>query len=85
MEVKVIEGHGYTIDCILVDGVLRRGDVITILGFNGAIHTRIKTLMTPHPMKEMRVKGEYIFHDVIYASMGLKIAARDLDQAVAGS
>jgi translation initiation factor 5B len=36
-------------------------------------------------MKEMRVKGEYIYHDVLYASMGLKIAALDLEDAVAGS
>jgi len=36
-------------------------------------------------MKETRVKGEYINHDVIYASMGLKIAARGLEEAVAGS
>lgn len=60
MEVKVIEGHGTTIDCILIDGVIRKGDTITILGFNGPITTKIRALLTPHPMKEMRVKGEYI-------------------------
>jgi len=26
-------------------------------------------------MKEMRVKGEYISHEVIHAAMGLKISA----------
>ena len=36
-------------------------------------------------MKEMRVKGEYIHHEVIYASMGLKIATPELENAVAGS
>jgi hypothetical protein len=36
-------------------------------------------------MKEMRVKGEYLTHPVLYASMGLKIDAMDLDEAVAGS
>ena len=36
-------------------------------------------------MKEMRVKGEYINHDVLYASMGLKIAANELEDSVAGS
>lgn len=36
-------------------------------------------------MKEMRVKGEYIHHDVIYASMGIKISAPNLEEAVAGS
>jgi hypothetical protein len=36
-------------------------------------------------MKELRVKGEYIHHDVLLASMGLKISANDLEDAVAGS
>lgn len=30
LELKVIDGHGPTIDCILVDGVLRRDDRIAI-------------------------------------------------------
>lgn len=47
--------------------------------------TKIKAILTPHPMKEMRVKGEYINHEILYASMGLKIAANDLEEAVAGS
>lgn len=47
MEVKAIEGLGYTIDCILVDGVLKKGDTITILGFNGPITTKIRALLTP--------------------------------------
>lgn len=33
----------------------------------------------------MRVKDEYIHHDIIYAANGVKIAANGLDQAVAGS
>ena len=36
-------------------------------------------------MKEMRVKGEYISHEVLYASMGVKISAPGLADAVAGS
>ena len=64
LEVKKIEGHGTTIDVILVNGVLREGDKIVILGFNGPIETSIRALLTPHPMKEMRVKNEFIVHKV---------------------
>lgn len=85
MEVKMIEGHGTTIDCILIDGILKRGDYITLLGFNGPIRTKIRAVLTPHPMKEMRVKGEYIHHEQIYAAMGVKLAAPGLEDAVAGS
>lgn len=54
-------------------------------GFQGPIVTKVRALLTPHPMKEMRVKGEYIHHDVIYASMGFKISAVGLEDAMAGS
>lgn len=85
MEVKKIDGLGTTIDAILVDGTIRNGDRICLLGFDGPIKTKIRALLTPHPMKEMRVKGEYEHHEIIHASMGIKISAPDLENAVAGS
>ena len=81
----MIDGYGYTIDCILIDGVLKQNDTIMLMGFSGPIKTKIRALLTPHPMKEMRVKGEYVKHDVVFASNGIKIAAPDLEEAVAGS
>jgi translation initiation factor 5B len=66
LEVKKIEGLGTTIDVILVSGTLKEGDRIILAGFNGPIDTKIRAIMTPHPMKEMRVKNEYIFHKVFY-------------------
>ena len=81
----MIEGHGYTIDCILIDGVIRKDDHIMLMGFNGIIKTKIRALLTPHPMKEMRVKGEYLRHEAIFASNGVKISAPELEEAVAGS
>ena len=85
LERKVIEGYGSTIDCILVDGKIKKEDKIVLQGFDGPFQTKVKAILTPHPMKEMRVKGEYIHHEVIYASMGLKLSAPDLENAVAGS
>lgn len=32
LEVKVIEGHGTTIDVVLVNGVLHEGDQIVVCG-----------------------------------------------------
>lgn len=33
MECKTIEGHGATIDCILVDGVLKKGNILLLYIF----------------------------------------------------
>ena len=85
LEVKVIEGHGTTIDVVLVNGVLKVGDTIVISGLNGPIRTNIRALLTPFPMREMRVKGEYQHHNKIKGAMGIKISAPGLDFAIAGS
>ena len=85
LEVKVIEGLGTTIDVILVNGTLKVGDTIVMSGFNGPIVTNIRALLTPQPMKELRVKGEYIHHEQIKGAMGIKISAPNLEFALAGS
>jgi len=85
LEVKVIEGLGASIDVMLVDGVLTEGDKIILAGYEGPIVTTVRALLTPHPMKEMRVKNEYIHHKSIGGAMGIKISANDLDKALAGS
>ena len=42
-----MEGLGTTVDCVLVNGMLREGDRIVICGLGGAIVSRIKALKTP--------------------------------------
>jgi hypothetical protein len=56
LEVKAIEGLGTTIDVVLVNGSLNRGDTIVVCGMSGAIVTQIRALLTPQPLRELRIK-----------------------------
>ncbi|KAJ5070393.1 intein-containing eukaryotic translation initiation factor 5b precursor [Anaeramoeba ignava] len=85
LEVKIIDGLGTTIDVILANGVLNQGDTIVICGREGAIVTTIRALLTPQPLKELRIKSEYMHHTQLKAAQGCKIAAAKLEFAVPGS
>ncbi|KAK9915050.1 hypothetical protein WJX75_004126 [Coccomyxa subellipsoidea] len=85
LEVKVVEGLGTTVDVVLVNGVLHEGATIVLCGMNGPIVTNIRSLLTPHPLKELRVKGSYLHHKEIQAAQGVKIAAQNLESAIAGT
>ncbi|XP_074370805.1 eukaryotic translation initiation factor 5B-like [Apium graveolens] len=85
LEVKANEGDGTTIDVVLVNGVLHEGDQIVVCGTQGPIVTTIRALSTPHPMKKLRVKVNYLHHKEIKAAQFIKIAAQDLKHAIAGT
>ncbi|XP_017763309.1 PREDICTED: eukaryotic translation initiation factor 5B [Eufriesea mexicana] len=84
LEVKVLPGLGTTIDCILVNGMLREGETMIVAGTDGPIVTQIRSLLMPQPLKELRVKNAYIEHREVKAAQGVKIAAKDLEKAIAG-
>ena len=64
--------------------MLREGDRIVLCGLDGPIATNVRALLTPQPLREMRVKSAYVHHKQIKAAIGVKLVAPDLEKAVAG-
>ncbi len=85
LEVKKEKGIGTTIDVILYDGSLEKNDVIVIGTLGKPIVTRVKALFEPAPLQEMRdKKAKFIPIQKAIAATGVKIAANDIDGAIAG-
>jgi len=84
LEVKEFKGLGTTIDVILYDGVINRGDSL-VIGGKEIITTKVKALLKPEPLREMRVEKMFRPVDHVSAATGVKISAPDLAKVIAGS
>ncbi|MFB6143113.1 MAG: translation initiation factor IF-2 [Halorientalis sp.] len=85
LEVKETQGFGTTIDAVLYDGTIRADDTIVVGGVNGTIVTEVRALLQPRPLAEIRTEREFEKVDAVSAAAGVKIAAPDLDDAMAGA
>ncbi len=84
LEVKDYKGLGTTIDVILYDGEINTGDWL-VIGVNNMIVTKIRALLKPNPMKEIRVEKAFRPVKTVTAASGIKIAAPELENVTAGS
>ncbi len=87
LEVKEEHGLGVTIDVIIYDGHIKRGDTIVVGSIDSKpIVTRVKALLKPRPLEEIRFSSrKFINVKEAYAACGVKIAAPNLENALAGS
>jgi len=86
LEVKEEPGLGLTINTIIYDGVLQKDDLIVIGGKEKPIITRIRAILVPKALDEIRDPRDR-FNSVqsVSAAAGVKIAAPDLEGALAGA
>ena len=86
LERKEITGLGMTIDVILYDGMLHVNDTIAFATPDSVATARIKALLKPKPLHEMRESASKFKQvDSVYAASGIKISGNGLDEALPGS
>ena len=85
LEVKDERGFGATVDAVIYDGVLRNGDTIVVGGQNEPIVTEVRALLQPRPLEEIRTEKKFEKVAEVRAAAGVKIAAPNLDDAMAGA
>jgi translation initiation factor 5B len=85
LEVTDTRGFGTTIDAIVYDGTIRESDRIVVGGIEGSIVTDVRALLKPKPLAEIRAEEAFERAEEVVAADGIKIAAPDLDGAMAGA
>ncbi len=86
LEVKEEVGLGITVNVVTYDGLLRKDDTVILGGKNGPIITKVRAVLLPKPLDEIRdPRDRFTSVDEVPAAAGVKIAASNLDDALAGA
>lgn len=86
LEVKELQGLGYTADVVIYEGILRKNDIIVLAGIDGPIVTKVRAILVPRPLQDIKLaKSDLAQIDEVYAASGVKVYAQNLETALAGS
>ncbi len=84
IEVKEEKGMGTTLDVILYDGTLERGEEIVYLTQDGVKKSKVRALLEPN-ISQKNPQEKYLNLDKVVAAAGVKIVAPDLEGTIPGS
>jgi translation initiation factor 5B len=86
LEVKEEPGLGLTLNTIIYDGVLQKDDMIVVGGKEKPIVTRIRAILVPKPLDEIRdPRDKFSSVNSVSAAAGIKIVAPDIEGVLAGA
>jgi len=86
LEVREEPGLGITVNAIIYDGVLQKGDFIVVGGKEKPIVTKVRAVLLPKPLDEIRdPRDKFSSVDMVSAAAGIKIVAPDLENSLAGA
>jgi translation initiation factor 5B len=86
LEVKEDVGLGTTADTIIYSGTVRKEDTIIFGTKDEPLITKIKALLKPKPLDEIRDPREKFDNvQAVHAACGIKISASNLDNVIPGA
>ncbi len=86
LEIKEEAGMGLTLNTIIYDGTLQKDDLIVVGGKEKPIVTRIRAILVPKPLDEIRdPRDKFVSVSAVFAAAGVKIVASNLEGVLAGA
>jgi translation initiation factor 5B len=86
LEVKEETGLGPSANLVLIEGVLKVGDIILVAKRDKAVTTKVKALLLPRPLDEMRdPRDKFKPVSEVTSAAGIKVTSPDLGGVLAGS
>jgi translation initiation factor 5B len=86
LEISEEVGLGPAANVILFDGTLRQGSSVMVAKRNNAVVARVKAILLPKPLDEMRDPRDKFRHvSEVVSAAGVKITSPDLTGVMAGS
>jgi translation initiation factor 5B len=86
LEVKKEKGKGKTMDVLIYDGVINKGDEFIVGGLEKPIKSKVRALLIPKPLDEIRdPRQKFDSVESVAAAAGIKILSPNIENVVAGS
>jgi len=86
LEVKKEKGQAITMDVLIYDGVIKKGEEFIVGGLEKPVKSKVRALLIPKPLDEIRdPRQKFDSVDIVSAAAGIKILAPNLENVVAGS
>ncbi len=86
IEINNEDGLGPTANVILIEGTIKKNDLIVAAKNDSVIITKLKTILLPKSLDEMHDPSDKFKHvNEVTAAAGIKISSQDLDNVLPGS
>jgi translation initiation factor 5B len=86
LEVSKEPGLGMVLKCIHLDGVVRVGDTLVTAGAQGVITSRVRSILMPAPLDEIRDPRHRFKHvEMSLPASGILISAPDIEGVYSGA